>query len=401
MYLSKFNYVSDYERNKQRLLMNFLSQSADIVDSESARYFSEKKGTPSQKEKEYITERGYLFQSKDQESAILKELYESELRNARPTYVAHLDTFDGKEDIRKISKKIRACRRGNNTGSLILYSENLLDNPVQLDQIISECSPHWNTTVTTIQENLLYFEPLFNKRLISTLILMVSLSDFGNLIPFVENTELFLDWLIEQGTKVEIIARLQKKDVKNVKSLTNYFIYKGWSFLENFKCILEPEPSEGCIFGYWHTHSDLVRAVFREYTNHPQTEFCSMEKWIGINTIHSLIWTGKLSRPSFHFCEASKGLTVLKGDEETIPCLKLVRTSGIDVEEFQSRNASTLPDCQDCTYTLSCGGGCSYTAKKVGCCPPVKELIEVSLEHYFDEFLERLSFYEKHPGGTQ
>lgn len=401
MYLSKFNYVSDYERDEQRLLMNFLSQSADVVDLESAHYFSEKKGTLSQKEKEYIMKRGYLFQSKDQESAVLQELYESELKNVRTTYVVHLDTFDGKEDIQEISKKIRACKGGNNTGSLILYSEKLLDNPVQIDQIIADCSPHWNAAVITIHENLPYFKPLFNKKLISTLTLMVALSDFGNSIPFVEDTELLLDWLVDHETKVEITARLQKKDVKNVKSLINYFIYKGWPFLENFECTLEPEPDEGCIFGYWYTHSDLPREIFREHTTHPQTEFCSMEKWVGINPVHSLIWMGKLSRPSFHFCEASKGLTILTGNGETVPCLKLVGMSGIDVEEFRRRNASTLPDCQDCMYALSCGGGCICKAKKGGCCPPVKELIEVSFEHYFDEFLERLEFYEKHHGGSQ
>lgn len=401
MYLSKFNYVSDYERNEQRLLMNFLSQSADVVDSESARYFSEKKGMLSLEEKEYIIERGYLFQSKDQESVVLKELHESELKNARAIYVVHLDTFDDKEDIQEISKKIRACKGGSNTGDLILYSENMLDNPVQLDQVIADCFSHWNTRVITIHENLLYFEPLFNKRLISTLTLMVALSDFGNSIPFAEDTELLLDWLIEHETKVEIIARLQNKDVKNVKSLTNYFIQKGWPFLENFECTLEPEPNEGCIFGYWYTDSDLPREIFREYATHPQTEFCSMEKWVGINPVHSLIWMGKLSRPSFHFCEASKRLTILTGDQETVPCLKLVGASGIDVGEFRRRNASTLAECQDCKYALSCGGGCIYKAKKGGCCPPVKELIEASLEHYFDEFLERLAFYEKHHGGSK
>ena len=97
---------------------------------------------------------------------------------------------------------------------------------------------------------------------------------------------------------------------------------------------------------------------------------------------------------------------IFTGDGNIFPCLKLAETSretSIKIkagfEDFQQRNGMMLTDCQECRYTVSCGGGCSYRAliQNNGrvCCPPIKDLIEVSLETYFDEFLEKTDFLEE------
>jgi len=378
MYFSRFNYVSDHEKDGQRLLMNFLSRSCDIVDEESALCFSEKKDMLSSEEKEYAAERGYLFQSKDQESKILQELHEME-RHKKAVSAVHLDTFHG--DFREISERVK------NKGPLVLYSEDLLDTA------ISEFAHHPDDMrIVTIGENLSCFEHLFTKRS-SQVTLIVPLS--GSAFPFEEDTESLLDTLIEHGTTVEICARLKKDDIKKVKPLMNYFIYKGWPFLENFICNLEPINNNGCIFSYWYSsNTEIPRKIFQEYKTYPQTEFCSMEKWVGINPVHSLIWTGKPSMPSFHFCEATRGLTVFTGEGD-VPCFNLVGTS-YDPEEFTEEFHKKRAHCHECVFCLSCGGGCTLRNQ----CPPVKELIEAALECYFDEFLERLNFYEQY-GGIQ
>jgi hypothetical protein len=82
MYFSRFNYISDYEKDGQRLLMNFLSQSCDIVDEESAVRFSQKKDV-STEEKEYALQRGYIFQDEAEELALLQKLRQYELLNRR------------------------------------------------------------------------------------------------------------------------------------------------------------------------------------------------------------------------------------------------------------------------------------------------------------------------------
>lgn len=391
MYFGRFNYVSDCEKDGQRVLMNFLSRSCDIIDEESALIFSQKKGTLSAEEREYAAERGYLFPHENEERKILQELYTAELSHERALSVVYLDMIDGK--IKGISEKIKS-----KPGSLILYSENTLDPEIPA-QVAADCSLK-STHVMTSCENLTSFELLFRKHIASQVTVMVSVSP--DCTPFAEDTESLLDALIEHGIPVEIVARLSGEHVKSIRPMMNYFIYKGWPFLENFTCHVEPEKNQGCIFGYWYSNSgmgtDLPRAIFQEYAAHPQTEFCSVEKWVGINPVHSLIWTGKPSLPSFHFCEASRDLTVYT-DGDSVPCFNLAGKSG-DAKEFRNKNGRTLSECQKCVYALSCGGGCKLRAEKGVCCPPVKQLIEVSLEHYFDEFLQRLNFYQEY-GGIQ
>ncbi|MGC1122780.1 MAG: hypothetical protein WBA22_16990 [Candidatus Methanofastidiosia archaeon] len=378
MYFSRFNYVSDYEKDGQRLLMNFLSRSCDIVDEESASHFSEKKGV-STEEKEYALQRGYIFQDETEESALLQKLYHYELQNRRVLSVVPLDTFDGK-GLKEVLEKVK-----NQDNQYILFSEHVLDNPLPFDHFNRSLKPH----IITTYENVYVFEPFFMKNRVSKVSLLLPLS--GS-IPFAEEIESRVDTLVEYGTPVEIIARVQENEVELLKPLMNYFIYKGWPFLENFTCSLEPNPNEGCIFGRWYGTKNMARQIFQEYAVYPQTEFFSMQNWVGVNPIHSLIWTGKPSPPSFHFCEASKGLTVLRGCCE-VPCPYM------GSNEFEAENA---PDCQVCTYALTCGGGCNLKpTQEAERCPPVKELIEASLEYYFDEFLQRIDFYEQYHGGIQ
>jgi hypothetical protein len=118
MYFSRFNYVSDYEEDGQRLLMNFLSRSCDILDEESALHFSEKKNV-SAEEKEYAAQRGYIFQDELKEEALLQELYRYELQNTRSRSVVYVDTFDEK-GLKEGLEKAR------NQKELILYSEKSL-----------------------------------------------------------------------------------------------------------------------------------------------------------------------------------------------------------------------------------------------------------------------------------
>ncbi|MBU7016466.1 MAG: hypothetical protein HXS44_03080 [Theionarchaea archaeon] len=370
MYFSRFNYVSDHEEDGQRLLMNFLSRSCDIVDEESASHFSEKKNVSSE-EREYALKRGYIFPDESSEKALLQELYKNELLNRKSLSVVYADTFDG--GLKEIAEKVK------NQTELVFYSEENLEN-LDIDSFNHSVRIH----IITVHENLPVFDPFFKKKMASKVTLIVPVDP-----PFKEDTESRVDTLVEYGTPVEIIARLHKKDVKNLKQLMNYFIYKGWPFLENFTCNLEPSPNEGCIFGRWYGDEDFARAIFEMYGAHPQTEFCSVQNWVGVNTIHSLIWGGKPSYPSSHFCEASRGLTGFMGDGSELPCPHV--KSG-----FQAEN----PECHFCVYALTCGGGCKVKLK-ANRCPPVKELIEVSLEYYFVEFLKRIDFYEQYHGGIQ
>lgn len=421
MYMSRFNYVGDYKKEQQRLLINFLSRSADIIDSDSADYFLSRieDGKITDEERDYLLERGYIFSNKDQESQILKELYENELKISAPIYLMHLGTFSiEKLNIHEILKKINEMERKRNEKirpDLILYNENsLVQSQIikEIEEFIKDCnSLNMNTKLITTPQTLSFFESIFTKGFVEDITLICSISEFGNSFSFPDKIERFLDQLIECKKNITIDVRLTQEDVKNLKSIMNYFIYKGWPFLENFESRLEPADNISCIFGYWYSFNmELPREIFEIFRTYPQTEFFSMEKWIGINNINALIWKGRLPSPSFHFCNASKGLIVFTGDGNILPCLKLAentneafRGNKSKFKKFKQRNGMRLPDCQGCKYILSCGGGCSYEnfkqTKGKASCPPVRDLIEVSLETYFSELLERIKFLEQNIRG--
>lgn len=423
MYVSKFNYVTDYEKDKQKLLLNFLTRSTDIIDSESADYFLDANGEGklTSEDKSYLLERGYAFSGKDQEFQILRKLYENELKNTAPIYIVHFATFGNEhlhfDKILKSINEMEGRRNEKSKAELFLYSGDSLNpslNIHELEEFVGNCnSLNISTKLITTQKTFSFFQSLFTKGIVADITLISLLSELSDTSTFLDDTERFLDHLVEHGKKVTIDLRLNRKDVKKLKLLINYFIYKGWPFLENFECCLEPADNEACFFGYWYnTDIKLAKDIFKIFGSYPQTEFCSVEKWIGINNLYELIWKGRPPSPSFHFCNASRGLMVFTGDGNIFPCLKLAETARetflknkVKLDEFRKRNGMILSDCKGCRYILSCGGGCSYKAILQNnarvCCPPIKDLIEIALEGYFDELLEKSKFFEQIHGEIQ
>jgi sulfatase maturation enzyme AslB (radical SAM superfamily) len=214
--------------------------------------------------------------------------------------------------------------------------------------------------------------------------------------PLREDIESLLDQLVGKTMNVNIIIRISEKNVSTLYKLVNYFIGKGWPFHANFQCILEPEPSIGCIFGYWYPNPNILKAIFQEYIAHPQTEFCSLEKLIGVKEIHKIIWAGSPPIPNLTFCEAMNGLMVFTGD-------KMIHCPFETLEKQDEWNSgyNEYTSCKlaftECPFNLSCGGGCRLISKD-NRCPPVRDLLEISIEYYFDEFLKRMNFYDKYQG---
>ncbi|MGA9188135.1 MAG: SPASM domain-containing protein [Methanosarcina sp.] len=417
MYISKFNYVSDQGKDHQRLLINFLTQSADIISSEMADFFlgDNEESILTKEEREYVLERGYAFDNKNQESLILEALYEFEKKNSAPIYLVYLGMF-GKEKFLfdNISKKIDELIDKNDDNlkpELILYSDSALSKHLDINDLEKFLNSYHiynlNKKIVTCPENISLFYPLLTKGLVTDITLICRLSESFVPPSFNRDTEEFLDRLIENKTNVILDLRLNQEDIEKLKPLVNYFIHKGWPFQDNFKCFISPLENEACILGYcYSTDIELTKKIFRVFKTFPQTELCSMEKWIGINIIHALIWRGKILNPSFHFCNASKGLRVITVDGDVFPCLKhaekkheIPKEIKIKLESFYQRKEITSTDCHECRYILSCGGGCGYKAlinnSGRACCPPIKDLMEISSGMYFDEFLEKLEFLKQ------
>lgn len=413
MYVSKFNYVSQYQADQQNLLINFLTRSADVIHQDDIAIFSHEQmyWGLCEDEERYLMERGYGFASEQQQEELVGKLRERAISDH--IFAVHLRTFDQANcSFNLIAESLsNLLRQGvQKTGAeLILYGETPLNQYPSLEEF-EEFLSHYRTlslyTKLVADPHVVAFlRPLLSKGLVDSLVIVYQpLRDDSHLtIP--EDLERALNELTEENRRVTLDLRLNQGNVCKLKPIVNELIRKGWAFLENFECRLAPADNETCFFGYWYS-SDLVLAsrIFEVLETYPQTEFCSMEKWIGINNIYDLVWKGRLPRPSFHFCPASLGLFVFTSDGKVYPCPKLaeISTFSADAEAvlnlFQNEPEIVSPDCQGCKFIFSCGGGCRYKKSVLDSsqwgCPPIKELLEVTLRAYFRELLEKSACLE-------
>jgi uncharacterized protein len=114
---------------------------------------------------------------------------------------------------------------------------------------------------------------------------------------------------------------------------------------------------------------------------------------------------GELPDPLFDSCPACKTewafdytgkiypctATVGKVDESVGTFFPFIKRNTDIIDQWESRDVISIPECKECSIQLVCGGGCASVAKnKTGSicssdCRPVKELLEIGFSAYFKE----------------
>jgi uncharacterized protein len=114
---------------------------------------------------------------------------------------------------------------------------------------------------------------------------------------------------------------------------------------------------------------------------------------------------GELPDPLFDSCPACKTEWAFDYTGKIYPCTATVGKTGESlgtfyptisrntslIDEWQSRDITSIPECRECSVQLACGGGCGSVAKNRTrniCspdCRPVKELLELGFSSYFSE----------------
>jgi uncharacterized protein len=93
-------------------------------------------------------------------------------------------------------------------------------------------------------------------------------------------------------------------------------------------------------------------------------------------------YTGKI-----YSCTATVG----KDDESLGTFYPQVSRKEDIINQWESRDVTTIPECKTCPVQLACGGGCGSVAKNSSgyiCstdCRPVKELLELGFAAWFNE----------------
>jgi uncharacterized protein len=213
-----------------------------------------------------------------------------------------------------------------------------------------------------------------------------------------------IDSCLKENIDVNLRMVIDKGNINNLPDFARFAIDKGWTNSRNFKtqigrnyelhhCQLSPD----ILFD----RVSLYESIFELAKNHPHiVEFYkpaySISKYLADN--------GELPGPLFDSCPACKTewafdytgkiysctATVGKADESLGTFYPVVSVKENIVEQWEARDVTSIPECEDCPAQLACGGGCGSLAKnRTGSifspdCRPVRELMELGFSAYFD-----------------
>ncbi len=212
-----------------------------------------------------------------------------------------------------------------------------------------------------------------------------------------------IDACLYDNIDVNLRMVVDKENIDNLSDLARFAIDKGWTKSRHFKTQI------GRNYELHHCQSSpdklfdrisLYERIFEMTKNHPHIlEFYkpaySVSKFLAEN--------GELPEPLFDSCPACKTewafdytgkiysctATAGKADESLGTFYPDITRKETTIEQWESRDVTSIPECKECSSQLACGGGCGSVSKnKTGniCspdCRPVKELLELGFSAYF------------------
>jgi uncharacterized protein len=211
-----------------------------------------------------------------------------------------------------------------------------------------------------------------------------------------------IDLCLENQLPVNLRMVIDKENIDNLPKLARFAIERGWTKNPSFKtqigrnyelhhCQSTPEKLFSRI--------SLFEKIYELIKEHPYiTEFYQP----AYSVAKHLSQTGALPDPLFDACPACKTewafdytgkiysctATVGKEGEVLGTFYPAVYMNSEKIEEWESRDVTSIPECRNCSVQLACGGGCGAVAKNkngsIGSpdCRPVKELLELGFAAY-------------------
>jgi uncharacterized protein len=213
-----------------------------------------------------------------------------------------------------------------------------------------------------------------------------------------------IDTCLKNRININLRMVIDRENIGNLADLARFAIEKGWTKSPFFKTQI------GRNYELHHCQStpdklfdrvSLFEAVFEITKEYPHIlEFYkpaySISKFLSEN--------GELPDPLFDSCPACKTewafdytgkiysctATVGKSDESLGTFFPGITRKNEIIEQWESRDITSIPECKDCSVQLACGGGCGSVAKnRTGniCssdCRPVSQLLELGFAAYFD-----------------
>jgi uncharacterized protein len=213
-----------------------------------------------------------------------------------------------------------------------------------------------------------------------------------------------VDACLKNQIDINLRMVIDKDNIDNLPGLARFAIEKGWTKSRFFKTQI------GRNYELHHCQSSPDKLFDRVSLYESLAEIIKLHPHIpefykpAYSVAKFLSENGELPDPLFDSCPACKTewafdytgqiysctATVGKSDESLGSFYPTVTRNTTAIENWESRDLTSIPECRDCSVQLACGGGCGSVAKnRTGniCstdCRPVKELLEMGFSAYIE-----------------
>ncbi len=214
-----------------------------------------------------------------------------------------------------------------------------------------------------------------------------------------------IDACLENHIPLNLRMVADKENISSLPGLAQFAIDRGWTASPLFKTQI------GRNYELHHCQSaneklltriSMFEEIFKLVKQFPHIlQFYKP----AYSVARFLYENGDLPDPLFDSCPACKTEWAFDYTGKIYPCTATVGKEGESlgtfhpeisadtdlVNDWETRDISTITECKSCNLQLACGGGCGSVAKnKTGkiCstdCRPVNELLEIGFYAYFDE----------------
>ena len=411
------------------LLLNALSGALDVVDNDTKEKILKIQDTQSIEGIndndliESLKERGYLFDSEEQELKSFesqKAVYDKYLNNEMvsfvicPTMACNLRCtycFESEdirneakvmsnEQIENIFKHIEQIKKERNPRQTIVQlfgGEPLLPSTLKANEKIFELAKKSGAKITIISNGTqipVYRDLLaqYKDTIASIQITMDGIKEIHDKRRIrIDKSGTFdcicdgIDILLEVGLKTNVRVNVDGVNIETLREFVNFIQSKGWNMNKQFFCDIAPvtdHHGSNNIEGLMPEHKIVKRVseMFPEYD--PNNTFFRMTMFRVLNHINKSLNLTAATQESFSllsYCEANiLQFYVFSPDGYVYACPETVGTTEMAIGTFgnelnlvsekvnlwNGRNIFRIPKCRECKIATFCGGGCAYAALK-------------------------------------
>ncbi len=441
MKYSRFNIFSKIRDSESYFIVNLLSGNADILDAgdaEKLKAVQKMLTLPDEPFLAELTEKGYLA-DEEEENRVYRKRYldfldsrnKDEIQlffvtnyscNFACTY-CYQDEYNhpekdlSNEVIDSFFDYIRKEYAGRNKYITVFGGEPLLNSPKQkasIEYLLNKAADErLEVSFVTNGYNLESYSNILKDKSIREI--QVTLDGIGpvhdsrRFLKSGKGTFAAIVYGIDACLKNKITVNLRmvvdKENVDSLPDLAKFANDKGWSKSPYFKtqlgrnyelhhCQSSPDKlfSRVTLFEKIHELTQQYPHILEFYK-----PAYSIAKFLSEN--------GSLPDALFDSCPACKTewafdytgqiysctATVGKSDESLGTFYPQININREKIEQWESRDVVSIPECKECNLQLACGGGCGSVAKnRTGSilspdCRPVPELLELGFSEYFED----------------